>query len=251
MNAPTINKALVAAVVSRMLLGVEKFQQDVIAFPVPETPKLLSKKRGEWAVGAIQEELTEFEQALADKDILEAADALIDLVYFALGRLIEMGIPPQMVFDEVQRANMDKERGELAKRPGSQGYDAIKPEGWLPPDHSRLLTVTAETLDKAARYDTMSPVLQKVVELRAKKGQDYNAGPQLKDYFPFGHVSYAQMVHLKTTRIHSLLAVLAQGKKPNFEGLLDTLEDLINYTTFYAEAVVAGSADKPLFGGAQ
>lgn len=251
MNAPSPTSALVAAVVSRMLLGVEKFQQDVIAFPIPETPKLLSKRRGEWAIGALEEELGEFQEALENKDILEAADALMDLVYFALGRLIEMGIPAQLVFDEVQRANMAKERGTLSKRPGSQGYDAIKPEGWLPPDHARLLTLNAEDLQKAALYDAMSPVLKKVVELRAKKGQDYNAGPQLKDYFPFGHLSYAQMVHLKTTRIHSLLAVLAQGKEPNFEGLLDTLEDLINYTTFYAEAVTDGSVNQPMFGGAQ
>lgn len=248
MNAPTLNKALVAAIVSRMLLGVEKFQKDVIAFPIPEAPKLLTKRRGEWAVGAIQEELTEFEQALADKDILEAADALIDLVYFALGRLVEMGIPPQLVFDEVHRANMDKERGELSKRPGSEGYDAVKPEGWLPPDHTALLTLTAEDLEKVAAFDAMSPVLKKVVALRAKKSQDYNSGPVLRDYFPFGHLSYAQMLHVKMLRVHSLLAVMAKGGKPNFEGINDTLEDLINYSSFYAEAIADGSVDKPTYG---
>lgn len=249
-SRPAVTDAFVAAFVARLLAGAEEFNRSIIGLPIPESPKLLSKSRASWAAGALQEELTEFQDAQADKDILESADALIDLIYFALGRLVEMGIPARMVFDEVQRANMGKERGELSKRTGSLGYDAIKPEGWQPPDHSALLTFSAEDLAKARLWDSLSPVLKKVAELRAKKGQDYNAGPQLKDYFPFGHLSYAQMVHLKTLRIHSLLAVLQSGKQPNFEGLLDTLEDLINYTTFYAEAVEDGSVNQPMFGGA-
>lgn len=91
--------------------------------------------------------------------------------------------------------------------------------------------------NKVDNWDSLSPVLKKVVELRIRKGQDYNSGPTLDDYFPFGHYSYTQMIHLKVTRIHSLLA---KKQTPNFDSLLDTLEDLINYTTFYAEAISTG-----------
>lgn len=248
MTSAQINNTFIAAFVVRLLAGAEKFNREVIDLPIPQTPKLLSAQRGKFAVGALQEELTEFKDALADKDILEASDALIDLIYFALGCLVEMGVPAGLVFDEVQRANMDKERGELSKRANSLGYDAVKPEGWKAPDHSALLSFDKSALDKAAQFEAMSPVLQKVVALRAKKGNDYNSGPTLRDYFPFGHQSYAQMLHVKMLRIHSLLAVIAKGGKPNFEGINDTLEDLINYSSFYAEAIADGSVEQPTYG---
>ena len=244
-------EAFAAAIAARMLVKVAEFNREVVALPIPETPQVLSEQRLTWANAALQEELKEFNDAVDAGDVLEAADALIDLVYFALGRLIEMGVPAVAVMDEVQRANMDKQQGELSKRPGSMGHDAVKPAGWQAPDHAWLLGFTRADLEKARNWDKISPVLRKVAELRIRKGQDYNAGPQLEDYFPFGHQSYAQMIHVKTTRIHSLLAVMAQGRRPNFDGLLDTLEDLINYSTFYAEALSSGKLDAPVGGNAR
>ncbi len=229
------NVALAAAVAARMLQKVEEFNTSIIGFPVPAKPEILSEQRGEWALTALNEELAEFREACEEGDVLEAADALVDLVYFALGRLTEMGVPAQIVFDEVQRANMTKQRGTQTKRPGSQGYDAIKPNGWLPPDHSFLLSLTKEDLEKSSLWDQLSPVIKKVSLLRIKKGNDYNTGIQLNDYFPFGHYSYAQMVHLKATRMLSQIEVLKQGKSLNYDGIQDTLEDMINYATFYAE----------------
>jgi predicted HAD superfamily Cof-like phosphohydrolase len=243
----TINPtaAIVEALVARMLTDVDQFNREVCALPIPATPTMLNESRAQWSRTALQEELDEFTKACNEGDILEAADGLLDMVFFALGRLVEMGIPPQAIWQGIAKANLAKERGQLSKRPGSLGHDAIKPEGWKAPDHSWLLGFSLADLEKVRMWDSMSPVLKKVVTLRAKKGQDYNAGPTLKDYFPFGHKSYAQMVHLKTVRIHSLLAVMEQGRQPNFEGLQDTLEDLINYTTFYAEALADGSLNAP------
>lgn len=237
----TLREALAAAVVARMLAKAEEFNREVVALPVPPKPVILKADRLAWAHTALQEELDEFIGACNDDDVLEASDALIDLIYFALGRLTEMGVPAAAVFDEVQRANMDKQRGSLSKRPGSMGHDAVKPEGWEAPDHSWLVGFSLEDARKARMWDQLSPVIRKVAELRIRKGQDYNAGPQLTDYFPFGHLSYAQMIHIKNLRIQSLIAVEAQGKTPNFDGLTDSLEDLINYATFYAEAIASGS----------
>jgi NTP pyrophosphatase (non-canonical NTP hydrolase) len=246
----TPRETLAAAVVARMLLKVEDFNHGIIGLPIPHVPAVLSEPRKEWAITALNEELAEFRDACDQGDVLEAADALVDLVYFALGRLVEMGVPAMVVFNEVQQANMSKLRGELSKRPNSKGYDAIKPAGWKAPDHSRLLSFSADDVKKAELWDKMSPVLKKVVELRIKKGNDYNSGPQLKDYFPFGHESYAQMVHLKSTRMLSQIAVLNAGKALNYDGILDTLEDLINYATFYAEALQSGQLELPLSGAA-
>lgn len=41
-------------------------------------------------------------------DIVEVADAAIDIMYVTLGLLVEMGIDAQTLFDEVQRSNMSK-----------------------------------------------------------------------------------------------------------------------------------------------
>lgn len=73
-------------------------------------------------------------------------------------------------------------------------------------------------------------VVAPIRELIAKKGQDYNTKVQLGDYFPFGAVSYVQMIHLKSTRLRSLVE---QKGQPNFDSIKDTLQDLIAYTTFY------------------
>lgn len=223
-----------------MRAQIDHFNEAVTATPVPSRPTILNKDRLKWAMAALQEELQEFKDACDQGDVVEAADALIDMAYFALGRLSEMGVPANAVFESVQRANMAKQRGQLSKRPGSKGHDAIKPEGWQPPDHSWLLNFQLSDLRDAAAYKALSPVLKKVAELRARKSQDYNSGPQLRDYFPFGHVSYAQMLHVKNLRIQSLLARMEAGHEPNFEGILDSVEDLINYSTFYGEAILAG-----------
>lgn len=227
----------VAMLVGFMLDKVARFNVDVTSLPIPLAPKTLGLKRLGWSRKAMEEEIQEFDDATRAGDVEEAADALVDLVYFALGRLVEMGIPAGAVFEEVQRANMNKVRGELSKRPGSLGHDAVKPEGWTAPVHDWLLGFTLMDMQKARKWDALSPAIQRVVDLRVAKGNDYNAGPTLRDYFPYGHMSYAQMIHVKATRIQSLLM---SGNVPKFEGLADSLDDLMNYTIYYREAIDLG-----------
>jgi hypothetical protein len=130
-----------AKVVAEMLMGVERFSTEIVALPIPEKPTVVKGARLEWARTALTEELEEFLEASLRGDVVGAADGLVDLIYFALGRLIEMGVPPIAVFDEVQAANMQKVKGEWAKRPGSMGYDAVKPPNWMPPNLDWLLGV--------------------------------------------------------------------------------------------------------------
>lgn len=229
-------EAFVAAFVTRLMAQVERFNTDVTALPVPATPTLLNKDRTKWAHAALTEEANEFKQAIADGDILEAADGLLDSVFFALGRLAEMGIPAHAVWEAIVTANMAKQRGELSKRPGSMGHDAVKPEGWQPPDHGWLLDFTLADVEKARAFDELSPIFQEITLLRKAKGEDYNNVPGGRDaYFPFGHHSYAHMLNTKVLRINSLVTSMASGKQPNFEGLRDTARDLVNYGAFYAE----------------
>lgn len=111
------------------------FNRQVCGLKTPEQPTRLNADRKSWTCAALNEEIGEFHRA---DNIVDEVDALIDLIYFAAGRMQEMGVDGARAFAEVHRANMRKVKGELSKRPGSLGHDAIKPEGWKGPDYSWL-----------------------------------------------------------------------------------------------------------------
>ena len=74
-------------------------------------------------------------------------------------------------------------------------------------------------------------ILKECSDILKKKGEDYNNGSvKPDDYFLYGRKSYLQMVHLKTTRLKSLM----ETEKVNYESLEDTLIDLINYAALWA-----------------
>ena len=74
-------------------------------------------------------------------------------------------------------------------------------------------------------------LLEPVIEMVVAKGEDYNSGVSLHDYFPFEDKSYIQMIHLKALR----LVALADNPEPNFESTKDTVMDLVNYAVFYLD----------------
>ena len=75
----------------------------------------------------IKEELEELRIAIEEKDLLEVADALTDLLYVTYGAGCAYGIDLDKCFQEVQRANMSKlgedgkpiynEKGKVMKGP--------------------------------------------------------------------------------------------------------------------------------------
>ena len=84
------------------------------------------------------EELEEFVKGCEEQDLSQQADALVDLVYVALGTAIQMGLTYAWptLWADVQRANMDKVRG-VGKR--GNLVDVIKPNGWVGPQTSIIL----------------------------------------------------------------------------------------------------------------
>ncbi|MBR4891062.1 MAG: DUF1599 domain-containing protein [Clostridia bacterium] len=97
------------------------------------------------------------------------------------------------------------------------------------------------SIDELNLFAKMSPVFKEVTEIAIKKSQDYNNGngqpASRAAYFPFGLLSYAQMLHTKSQRLNSLAQ---QDKAPNNESVRDTLLDMINYATFAVEAIDKG-----------
>lgn len=99
------------------------------------TPELL-----EFRSKFMQEELDEFNEAAKTNDHAKMFDALLDLVYVAMGTAHMFGYPWQAGWDEVQRANISKERVTRAED-STRGstFDVIKPVGWTAPNIGLVL----------------------------------------------------------------------------------------------------------------
>lgn len=104
---------------------------------VGNVPRHLTRRKLNERIAQMQEELDEFITAVDNDDIAEQADALVDLVYFALGTAAHMGLPWQALWVDVQRANMSKVPGVKPER----GFlvDCIKPKGWEGPKTMAIL----------------------------------------------------------------------------------------------------------------
>ena len=78
--------------------------------PVLPTPTVPDQSRCELRVALLAEELRELQEGIANKDIVEIADALCDLQYVLSGAILEFGLGEKFkaLFDEVQRSNMSK-----------------------------------------------------------------------------------------------------------------------------------------------
>lgn len=82
----------------------------------------------------LQEELDELVRSESAEDVV---DALIDLCVVAIGTLDAFGVDSHAAWDEVLRANMQKEVGVKPSRPNPLNLpDLIKPEGFKNPDHT-------------------------------------------------------------------------------------------------------------------
>ena len=84
----------------------------------------------------LEEELSELAEAASAQELPEVIDGLIDLIYLAVGTIIMSGADFNSHWREVHSANMRKKRGTTKR---GHAFDAIKPEGWLGPDHERIL----------------------------------------------------------------------------------------------------------------
>ena len=84
----------------------------------------------------MQEELDETRNAFVNKDPEEMVDGIIDLCVFAIGTLEVFGVDANKAWDEVYKANMNKEVGIKEGRPNPLGLpDLKKPDDWQGPVH--------------------------------------------------------------------------------------------------------------------
>ncbi len=88
---------------SKVGIFMKTFGQDVKNKPSFSTDKI-NKLR----IDLIKEELDELNEAMKNKDLLEVADALTDILYVTYGAGHAFGIDLDKCFNEVQSSNMSK-----------------------------------------------------------------------------------------------------------------------------------------------
>ena len=75
---------------------------------IKDKPSLSDQKINHLRINLIQEELDELKEAIENKDLVEVADALTDILYVTYGAGHAFGINLDKCFDEVQKSNMSK-----------------------------------------------------------------------------------------------------------------------------------------------
>ena len=112
---------------------METFGQEV-----KNKPSFSSDKINSLRYNLIKEELDELKVAIDNKDILEVADALTDILYVAYGAGHAFGINLDACFDEVQNSNMSK-LGSDGNAIYNEDGKVMKGPNYFKPDLSKFL----------------------------------------------------------------------------------------------------------------
>ena len=228
------------------------------------------KKALQHRVDFLQEELDEIRVAVHTRDAHGVLDGLIDLIVVAAGTIDLSRANGHEAWKRVMDANNSKEVGFNKTRPNSEGVDLVKPEGWEAPNlemlWGNLLSVLFEDhelnlpdpfgekipISRSPFYEPKIPqefekdraavqVLEDCISLMKLKAQDYtssNSSVKPAQYYPNGIDDLIYMIDvLKRLRMTSVLDNMKAGGKPNFDSLIDILEDRIVYLALAIEYV--------------
>ena len=109
------------------------FGQEVKTKPSFSTDKINSLR-----YDLIKEELEELKEAMENKDLLEVADALTDILYVTYGAGHAFGIDLDKCFEEVQNSNRSK-LGEDGKPIYNESGKVMKGPKYFKPDLTKFV----------------------------------------------------------------------------------------------------------------
>ena len=118
---------------NKVKIFMETFGQEV-----KNKPSFSSEKINDLRYELIREELDEFKEALKNKDILEVADALTDILYVTYGAGHAFGIDLDKCFEEVQQSNMSK-LDEKGKPIYNESGKVMKGPNYFKPDLNKFI----------------------------------------------------------------------------------------------------------------
>ena len=105
---------------------------------VKDKPSFSTDKINKLRIDLIKEELDELTEAMKNKDLLEVADALTDILYVVYGAGHAFGINLDECFNEVQESNMSK-LGSDGKPIYNESGKVMKGPNYFKPDLSKFL----------------------------------------------------------------------------------------------------------------
>ena len=105
---------------------------------VKNKPSFSTDKINKLRLDLIKEELSELTDAMNNKDLLEVADALTDILYVTYGAGHAFGIDLDKCFDEVQNSNMSK-LDENGKPIYNEHGKVMKGPNYFKPDLSKFV----------------------------------------------------------------------------------------------------------------
>ena len=114
-------------------LFMKTYNQDVKVSSSLSTEKINSLR-----ISLISEELEELKQAISEKNLIEVADALTDILYVTYGAGHAFGINLDKCFDEVQNSNMSK-LGKDGKPIFNEFGKVMKGPNYFKPDLSKFI----------------------------------------------------------------------------------------------------------------
>ena len=113
---------------------METFGQEV-----KNKPSFSSKKINKLRYDLIKEELEELKVAMKNKDLLEVADALTDILYVTYGAGHAFGVDLDKCFEEVQSSNMSK-LGKDGKPIYDESGKVMKGPKYFKPDLNKFVS---------------------------------------------------------------------------------------------------------------
>ena len=106
---------------------------------VKTKPSFSTDKINKLRLDLIKEELNELTEAMNNKDLLEVADALTDILYVTYGAGHAFGINLDKCFEEVQNSNMSK-LDESGKPIYNENGKVMKGPNYFKPDLSKFVS---------------------------------------------------------------------------------------------------------------
>ena len=107
---------------------------------VKEKAEFPENKIVQLRIDLIEEELNELKEAIKNKDIVEVADALTDILYVTYGAGHSFGVDLDECFDEVQRSNMSK-LGEDGKPIYNDSGKVMKGPKYFAPNLKKIVNL--------------------------------------------------------------------------------------------------------------
>ena len=106
---------------------------------VKNKPSFSNDKINKLRIDLINEEIDELKEAMDNKDLLEVADALTDILYVTYGAGHAFGIDLDKCFDEVQNSNMSKS-DENGKPIYNEAGKIMKGPNYFKPNLSKFVS---------------------------------------------------------------------------------------------------------------